>query len=133
MGNYKIIFSAGLAAFMLVFMAGCYYDEILPEPVVVDPSQQEVSFSQDLIPIFTQSCALSGCHNGSDHPMDLRAANAYNSLKSNPDLINTASPASSELYQWLTGKGTLPMPVSGTDATIAAKVLAWITQGAQNN
>lgn len=133
MRNHKIIFSAGLIAFMLVFMAGCYYDEVLPEPVTVDNSIGEVSFGADLIPIFIQSCAISGCHDGQAQHPDLRAANAYNSLMSDPDMINLSTPESSELYEWVNDKGSLPMPPSGVDATIAAKVLAWIQQGAKNN
>jgi len=133
MRNYKIIFSGGLVAFMLVFMAGCYYDEVLPEPVVVDNTIGDVTFSGDIIPIFTQSCAVTGCHVSQGQHPDLTAANAYSSLTADPDLINVAVPESSELYEWLTGKGTLPMPPSGIDASIAAKVLAWIQQGAKNN
>ena len=132
MQNYKSFILAGVVLFCCSFFNSCYYDTVLPEPVDL-PDNQNNSFSQDIIPIFNQSCNLASCHNaGGEHP-DLSPAVAYNSLISDEDLINLQDPASSELYQWVTGNGTQTMPITGTDPLIAAKILAWIKQGAQNN
>lgn len=128
--KYVMLLGALLAGFSL--FNGCYYDEVLPEPVTI-PDNQTISFSQDLIPIFQESCSFTGCHvAGGEHP-NLSAATAYSELISDPDLINVQDPASSELYQWLSGNRAQPMPVTGVEPAIAAKVLAWIKQGAQNN
>ena len=106
-----------------------YYDELVEEP----PIDQPVSFQNDIIPIFNADCNFSGCHNtGGIHP-DLTASEAYNSLISEDELIDTDVPENSHLYIWVNGQGDLPMPPSGTDPFISATILAWIEQGALNN
>ena len=91
------------------------------------------SCSKTIVPILTQSCAASGCHGGSIAP-NLTATNAYNSLKTG-NYINLATPASSEVYLWLTGKesATMPLGAANNPSNINALMLAWITQGAKNN
>lgn len=115
-----------------VIIAGaisCKYDDILPpEP---DPGIQ-VSFSEDIVPIFNASCNQSGCHNGAGHQPDLRSFSAYESLWGG-NYIDTILPSQSQLYQWMSGTKGLPMPVEGSNATYNAAVLQWIEQGALNN
>lgn len=123
-------FLAGLTALL---MAGCYKDKTVP----VDTTQEittPVSFAADIIPIFSKSCALSGCHNTGGHVPDLTAANAFRTLNEE-SLIDAATPKNSELYGWLTGtiKPAMPLGASANPSNINALVLAWITQGAKNN
>jgi hypothetical protein len=107
----------------------CKYDEALaPEP---DPGI-EISFANDIIPIFNASCNSSGCHNGAGPSPDLREAVAYESLFSGT-LIDTLQPDHSELYLWMSGQRGLPMPIEGVNAGYVATVLQWIEQGALNN
>lgn len=115
----------------LMLLLGCYKDRtvIIPAGEVIT---RPVSFSGDLIPIFDQSCSISGCHNTGGQSPDLTASNAYNSLTIG-GLINTGDPESSELYLWMTGKEATPMPVSGINKEYNALVLAWIQQGGTNN
>jgi len=61
-----------------------------------------VSFSKEIQPILTKSCALSGCHNGAIAP-NLSATASYDALESG-NLVNTGIPANSVVYLWLTGK-----------------------------
>jgi hypothetical protein len=91
-----------------------------------------VSFSKDIQPILTKNCAISGCHSGTIAP-NLSSATAYNALKAS--YINTASPATSEVYLWLTGKRAIAMPAGAQNnpSNINAIMLAWIKQGASNN
>ena len=131
MRNSKITFCASLIGLFLVFAACCYYDEVLPEDLKISDDQQ-ISFANDIIPIFNQSCNFAGCHNSPSQPPDLLPANAYNSLN-NGGYINIASPENSELYQWMKGNRGTPMPVEGANAAYNAKVLTWIRQGALNN
>ena len=105
----------------------CTYDVSLG-PVITD----DVSFSNDIIPIFNQSCNSAGCHNTGGAAPDLTASNAFQALNSG-GYINTASPDQSELYLWMKGDRRLPMPLSGPNQNYNATVLAWISQGAQNN
>jgi hypothetical protein len=114
-------------------LSGCYYDEILPEDLKIDNNDAgTVSFANDIIPIFNQSCNGAGCHNTGGVPPDLSPTNAYNALTSG-GYINTTLPEESELYQWMKGNRNIPMPIDGANAAYNAKVLAWIRQGAQNN
>lgn len=113
--------------FVALLAASCYYDAILPPEIAGD-----ISFSEDIIPIFNQSCNSAGCHNTGGIPPDLTPANAYNALISG-NYLNVASPENSELYLWMRGERALDMPLSGPNATYNATVLAWIRQGALNN
>jgi hypothetical protein len=114
---------------MLLWATGCYYDEtVLIEKEVTT----EISFSGDIIPILNTSCNISGCHNAGGTPPVLTADKAYNNLI-NGNYVDIAVPENSELHKWLTGKRNTPMPLTGPDPNINAKVLAWIKQGALNN
>jgi len=120
-----------LATAAITIMTGCYKDKT----VIFDTGSEitrPVSFSSDIVPIFDNSCSLSGCHNSGGKSPDLSAANAYNSL-SVGNYYNTTSPESSMIYQWMTGKKSTPMPIGGINKDYNALVLAWIKQGAQNN
>lgn len=120
-----------ITALTIFFITGCYKTTTVP----VDNTEEitePVSFTSDIIPIFNNSCNLSGCHNTGGTEPDLSASNAYNALQSG-GYINTANPESSELYLWMTGQRDTPMPVSGSNPEYNALVLAWIKQGAENN
>ena len=120
-----------LAGFTMLLFIGCYKDKT----VIFDTGEEitrPVSFAADIIPIFNKSCNLSGCHNAGGIKPDLSANNAYNSLTVG-NYYNTAAPETSELYLWMTGKKSTPMPPSGINKDYNALVLAWIKQGALNN
>ena len=51
---------------------------IQPQPKIV---ANTVYFSKDLVPIFSKSCAVSGCHASGGQSPDLSSDEAYNSLK----------------------------------------------------
>jgi hypothetical protein len=131
MSNKKFIPALLCLTLITVMLSGCYKTATL----LVDNSPAittTVSFSKDLQPILTSSCAKSGCHNGSVSP-DLTAANSYNSLTLG--FVNTGDPSNSDVYLWLTGKkaATMPLGSSNNPSNINALVLAWINQGAKNN
>ncbi|WP_320112415.1 hypothetical protein [Draconibacterium orientale] len=110
----------------LIF-GGCAYNWIVEEQAIDpgDPNAPEVSFSTQIVPIFTSKCIT--CHTTGSQTPDLTPANAYNSLNSSR-YVNTSNPESSLIY-------TKPLSShSQTYSTAeAALVLTWITQGAQNN
>jgi hypothetical protein len=128
----KIILAILMTPFLLLmfFGSGCYYDEVIPDPSIY--SGEEISFSEDLIPIFDASCNSASCHAAGAIPPDLTAANAYNAIIDG-GYVNFTSPEESEFYQWVKGNRTPTMPISGTDPQIVSAVLTWINQGAQNN
>jgi hypothetical protein len=130
MKKNKTIWIGSLLGMLMLIMNACYYDEVLPQESVGDVG--EMSFSADIIPIFNASCNVSGCHNQGGQKPNLSAAGAYTSLI-NGGYINTTNPENSSLYKWMKGENGTPMPVSGSNETYNAKVLAWIEQGALNN
>ena len=102
------------------------------EPPVIDTTIQ-VSFSEEIIPLFNKSCNFSGCHNTGGTSPDLSKDNAYATLQDGA-YIDTETPGDSELVQWLLGNGgRRVMPINGKDDEIISKVLTWITQGAKDN
>ncbi len=133
MKNNKKILSYLLALMFIFLLAGCYKDATLNLNANAVVGKQ-VSFSKDLVPIFTQKCALTGCHASGGQSPDLSAAKAYNSLL-NGGFINVTTPGKSALYMRLTGQLSPAMPLTGASnpLNLNALVLTWITQKAQNN
>ncbi len=120
-----------LAGFTMLLLVGCYKDKT----VILDTGTEitrPVNFATDIIPIFSKSCAVSGCHTAGGIKPDLSTANAYGSLTVG-NYFNTTTPESSSLYQWMSGKKGTPMPTTGINKDYNALVLAWIKQGAKNN
>ncbi len=131
MTKKRIVPALAIVFLAVFFAAGCY------KGTTVDLSSdleitRDVNFAGDIIPILEESCSLSGCHNAGGIAPNLSSANAFNSL-SNGGYLDVANPENSKLYGFVSGRVSPVMPVSGADPTIAATILAWIKQGAQNN
>lgn len=126
----KILLGLATVAALLFWAQSCYYDKtvFVEEEVVLG----DVSFNNDIIPLFNESCNFSGCHNDGGVPPVLSAGKAYSALQ-NGNYINVNAPEDSELYLWLTSRRSSPMPLSGPDPNINSKVLAWIKGGALDN
>lgn len=131
MSRLRIAQAIAVLALFFLGVTACYNVTTidLTSDTTID---RDVTFSNDIAPIFEKNCAISGCHiTGSQKP-DLSTSQAITSL-TNGNYLDLAVPENSELYAWLTGKRGAAMPLSGSDPEINAFVLAWITQGAQNN
>lgn len=115
----------------LILFTQCYYDDVLPDIDIPD-NKTEVSFQNDIIPIFNASCNGSGCHNTGGTAPDLTPQRAYNALI-NGDYVDVSVPENSELFQWMKGNRALPMPLTGPNANYNSLILQWIKQGALNN
>ena len=117
----------------MFLMAGCYKVTTLTIPNNEEVTRT-VSLSADILPITTQSCAISGCHNSGGIKPDLSVDKIYNNLITG-SYVNLGTPENSELYLWLTGKRAATMPVGAANnpLNINNLVLAWIKQGAKNN
>lgn len=116
----KIILVYGLT--LICF--SCYYNEFPElEDIVIDP-EEEISFSNDILPIFeANDCAQ--CHNPAQQEPDLTPANAYNSLV--PDYVNPGNANSSSLFT------TLNNGHRDLDATSLEYIKEWINRGANPN
>lgn len=113
---------------------GCSYNFIVPIDVPVidpdDPDAPQISFANEILPIWNDNNNCTSCHNGSQAP-DLRAQNAYAAINTTR-YINSATPAESMIYKYCSPETTTHMRKKYNSAQ-AALVLAWIQQGAKNN
>ena len=111
-------------------MSGCYRDVISPG---TDPNgpPQNVSFSGDLLPLFSKNCGSAGCQDATPaHKPSLIPEKAFAAITSG-GYINTSVPNSSPLYL-VVKSGEMP-PTGGLKASEAQKILDWIRNGAPNN
>lgn len=117
----------------ILALGACKYDFIIPEqvPPIDDPDATEISFSQNVLPIFTNNNNCTACHKSGGAPPDLTASNAYSSIN-NSKYINVSKPSESKIYSVVapTTSGHSHKKYSATEAAI---ILNWITQGAKNN
>ena len=119
----------GLLASVLIIslFTSCEYEFIEPEKVVIPDF---VSFSEDIIPIFSNNCSISGCHAAGFGVLDLSADNAYDDLIRKGQ-IDIDVPEQSGIYQKLSdANGTHQGRSTPTEQ---ATILEWISKGAQNN
>ncbi len=122
----RVFIFAGLLLMLSLGASSCYKDVILPKVASTQPPQF-VSFSNDLQPIFTANCALSGCHVAGAQLPYLTPDVAYSQLTSG--YVNTVLPAQSTLYLMINGEMSVHIP----SATDRQKVYDWIRNGAPNN
>ncbi len=138
--------AAGIAAGMAFGLGGCPAQEV-PEPN--EPSDETVSFSQQIQPIFTAHCV--DCHRdgglgaASGIAMRLTTGAAYDSLvgrpsSQNPSLTLVAAGDADGSLLWLKVSSSSPpvgsrMPLLGgaLSSTQLGLIRDWINQGALNN
>jgi hypothetical protein len=126
----KIILLLGV----VFIFAACQYETInledLPTPEPIDTTV-DLSFVNEIVPIFTTNNACTACHTTGKTPPDLSAANAYQSLV-NGGLVIANKPESSSIYTYVN-------PTASThvwkhySARQAELIFTWINQGAQDN
>ncbi len=110
----------------LVFLSACTSKTIVYPSASTGP----VSFSKDVLTLFTSNCALSGCHVTGGIPPDLSAGNAYNSLISG-GYVNTGTPQQSPIYTVVISSGAMNSHLPNfSDQQV---ILNWIKQGAKND
>ena len=122
----------------LIMLASCEYEHPLvpAEPIdttSIDTSGNDttavkdtISFSQDIVPIFTENCVL--CHKGSNPP-DLRVNKAYASLTDgNYVIANDVN--NSIIYQQCKPGGGMSSYMSSSELKLLKR---WIVAGAKNN
>lgn len=119
-------------------MATAFLHSCKKATTTTSPPQQSlpavVSFSINIVPIFTASCNSSGCH-GATSPaagLNLTPSSAYSSLMAKNETY-TANPSGSNLYIEISN-GEMPKPPAASLSSYQQQlVLKWITQGAANN
>jgi len=96
-------------------------------------SPDTVYFVNDILPLITSNCAMSGCHDGSGNSDDARALTSYSGIMS---YVRPGSASSSRLYSVLLSSGENKMPrppVPPLTASQDSLIMKWINQGAVNN
>jgi hypothetical protein len=115
-------------------MAACTYTK-WEQPSACELSDT-VSFSKEIVPVFTAYCSMSGCHSGSNPAggLNLTASLAYQELlKSGSGYVDTVNPKYSILYATMNNP-VKPMPPNGKlDECTLKMILKWIEQKAKNN
>jgi hypothetical protein len=89
----------------------------------------EVCFERDVLPIYTNSCAIPGCHDGKGE-----AGPALNNYTNIVNTVVPGDPKASSSYQAITstwGENKMPpdQPISIDNRTM---IRVWIEQGALN-
>ena len=129
----SILIVTGAVIIIVFAISGCYKTTTLVLTPSLTQDTATISFSADIQPIFTASCALSGCHVAGAKIPNLSAGIAYQALQDGGYVIAN-DPDNSQLMLWLTGKKTPGMPLGNSpNQEINTKVFAWIFQGAKNN
>ncbi len=114
----------------VVILNSCSKDYTGVAPV--DPNVP-VSFSEQIIPIFTASCATaSTCHKPGGHVPDLTPTHAYDELLG-LGYVDSTNAAGSKLYTIINASSNY-MPKDGKlSGDKISLIFNWIKQGAQNN
>jgi hypothetical protein len=92
-------------------------------------------FSRDLLPVLSNSCGISGCHNSSSAKEGV-VTTSYQSVM-NSGIVNAGNPASSKLYKVITASQTSenampPKPYSSLSKAVTDSIYKWIQRGAKN-
>ena len=123
------IFQFALLVIMSMSVTSCYYDSIYEDVVDNSTPTEDVSYQNDIIPLWVQCI---GCHNGTEPP-DLNDNVSYNELLNGYVVPGDAD--ASILYKSLFGIDNVSLmpPGSMWPATKTDLVKDWINQGALNN
>jgi hypothetical protein len=111
----------------LMLLASCEYEFIVPAEVDLP---EEVSFKDDIIPVFNSSCNTTGCHSAGHFVVDLTPENAYQDLFAK-NMIDLENPPQSLLYTALIETGGTHEGRSTPSQQ--QLILKWLEDGAKDN
>jgi len=99
------------------------------------PASSLTCFSRDLLPVLSNSCGISGCHNAASAKEGI-VVTSYQSLM-NSKIIEAGKPSSSDLYEVITlpasDKDIMPpKPYSPLSKAVTDSIYQWILRGAKN-
>lgn len=101
-----------------------------------NPPDDSICFVQDILPIFSSSCAISGCHDAATHE-DGFTLTSYATITSNPESIVPYNPGESKIYKVVTENESddrmPPPPMSALSTEQIEKLRKWILDGALNS
>jgi len=109
---------------VFILSISCEYSKIKDVPTPTN-----ISFSKDIVPIFTTNC--SGCHSATGQSPDLSSANSIYTNIVTAGLVDTTAAATSSIYKTI-NSGAMP-PSGKLSSKNDTLILNWIKQGAKNN
>jgi len=124
----KLLVFAGILFVIGACFTGCYKDVEIPPSANTNTPPQPTSFANEIQPILTANCALSGCHVAGGQTPDMEAGVAYNDLVSG-GFVNTVIPTQSTIYIMINGEMEVHIP----SATEREAIYDWIRNGAIDN
>jgi len=125
----KTFLYTALIVLAAALFASCYKDVIKPDlPEDPNAPPQQVSFKNELAPIFNASCTDVGCHVSGGHHPYMTSDVSYQEIV-NGGFVNTAFPKQSILYIQIYGDMGVHIP----SLSDRQKVYDWIRNGAPNN
>lgn len=96
-------------------------------------SADSVYFVNEILPIITSNCAMSGCHDAATKAEGVELTRYSLIMK----IVRAGNASGSDLYQMITTTNTRdrmpPPPRSPLTSAQIAKIQKWINQGAKNN
>ena len=125
----RLLLYTGLILTFGIGLTGCYKEIIKPDlPVDPNAPPKQVSFNNELKPLFAASCTDVGCHVSGSHKPYLTADVSYLQIVGG-GFVNLALPKKSILYMKVYGEmgEYIPSPAN------RQKVYDWIRNGAPNN
>lgn len=124
--SFRILLLMGA---IIALFAACEYDfNVYPDPYVPPVGTEDtISFSQDIIPVFTAKCI--SCHKPGSFAPDLTAANAYSVITTGNYVVAT-KPNESLLYTCLKAGESMNQYITVDEAAL---IYRWIFAGAKNN
>lgn len=128
----KLSFYLSFILIGMLILQACEKDYFISQQEKVVVITDPVSFSSDIMPIFSSECALPTCHISGAQAPDLSASNAYNEL-TGLGYVDTSNAEGSILYMRIIGTTDPMPPTENLSAEQIGYILAWIKQGAQNN
>lgn len=122
----KLVVLGLLCSVPAIIFFGCRHEPVLPE--------QQVSFSQDIMPIIQMGCQHAGCHGDSLNPEF--PLTTYEQVMEDGD-IKPGDPLDSDLYKLIThpdDEERMPqLPYPRLNDRNIKLIYIWIAQGAKNN
>ena len=101
-------------------------------PAVSNCSPDSVYFVNEIMPIISSNCTMSGCHDNITHAEGVNLTTYNNIMR----YVSAGNASNSKLYKVIIKTGSErmpPAPMAPLTAEQKTKIQKWINQGAKNN